>query len=108
MGLPWQERTHEAFWRQLLRWLVSDVPGPVVVSLSNPMLFDDGRLQLKAEVRGKDYLPAPEARVEAHISGPQGIDSMVTLSPEANTAGGFHAEWTAAKPGLYQAEVVAK
>ena len=108
MGLPWQDRTHEAFWQQLLRWLASDVPGPVVSSVVNPMLFDDGRVQLKAEVRGRDYLPAPEARVEAHISGPQGFASVVDFSPGPSSAGVFQADWTAEQTGLYEAEVVAK
>ncbi len=65
------DTTHKMFWQQLLRWLASDTPGRVVASVPSQMLFDDGKVRLSAEVRDKDYLPATEARVEAHIIGPQ-------------------------------------
>jgi uncharacterized membrane protein len=108
MNLPLEDVSHEAFWRQLLRWLVSDTPGRVVASVPSPMLFDDGRIQLSAEVRDKDYLPASDARVEAHILGPEGIAASVELAPDPNTPGVFQCEWTAEKPGSYRTEVVAK
>ena len=108
MNLPLDDLSHEAFWRQLLRWLVSDTPGRVVASIPSPMLFDDGRIQLSAEVRDKDYLPASDTRVEAHILGPQGTAASVEFEPEPNTPGVFQAEWTAEKPGSYHTEVVAK
>ena len=33
--MPLEDMTHENLWRQLLRWLVSGVPGPVTVSVSS-------------------------------------------------------------------------
>jgi uncharacterized membrane protein len=108
MSLPLDDLSHEAFWRQLLRWLVADTPGRVVASVPSPMLFDEARIRLSAEVRDKDYLPAPDARVEAHVLGPQGIAASVELEPDPNTPGIFQAEWTAERPGSYRAEIVAK
>ena len=29
-----EDMTHETLWRQLLRWLASDVPGPVEIAVS--------------------------------------------------------------------------
>ena len=108
MTLPLEDLSHEAFWRQLLRWLVADTPGRVVASVPSQMLFDDGRIQLSAEVRDKDYLPASDTHVEAHILGPQGIATSMELAENPNTPGIFQAEWTAEKPGSYHTEVVAK
>jgi hypothetical protein len=71
------------------------------------MLFDDGRAQISADVRDKDYAPAADAQVQAHITGPDGVASNVQLSPDPNTPGVFHADWTAEKPGSYSAEVTA-
>ena len=70
MSQPLGDTTHDMFWQQLLRWLVSDTPGHVVASVPRQMLFDDGRVQLSADVRDKDYQPAADAHVEAHILGP--------------------------------------
>lgn len=107
MSQPLEDQTHEQFWQQLLRWLVTDTPGRVVASVPNQMLFDDGRIQLNAEVRDKTYLPAGDARVEAHILGPAGIAAQVEMAPDPNTPGAFHADWTADKPGSYLTEIVA-
>ena len=101
MNLPVGDRTHKDFWQQLLRWLVADTPGPVVASVPNSVLYDDGRVQISAEVRDKNYQPLPDAQVEAHILGPGGVAAAVPLTPDPNTPGVFQAEWTADKPGSY-------
>src|SRR5712692_2370520 len=107
MSQPLEDQTHEEFWQQLLRWLVTDTPGRVVASVPNQMLFDDGHVQFAAEVRDKTYLPAADARVEAHILGPAGVAAQVEMAPDPSTPGAFHAEWTADKAGSYLTEVVA-
>ena len=39
---PLEDMTHEMFWRQLLRWLVSDTPTRVVASTPKQVLSDEG------------------------------------------------------------------
>jgi hypothetical protein len=107
MTLPLGDHAHDAFWQQLLRWLVADTPGHVVASLPSQMLFDDGRIKLSAEVRDKDFTPAPDALVQAHISGPGGTSAALDLAPDPNTPGVFQAEWTAGLPGSYSVLVTA-
>jgi hypothetical protein len=72
------------------------------------MLFDDGRVRITADVRGKDYAPAPDARVQASILGSDGVTTQVEMSPDPDTPGIFHADWNAEKPGSYMAEITAK
>src|ERR1019366_6866468 len=107
MSQPLEDRTHEQFWQQLLRWLVTDTPDRVVASVPSQMLFDDGRVQFSADVRDKNYLPAGDAHVEAHILGPGGTAAQIDMTPDPNTPGTFHADWTADKPGSYLTEVTA-
>ena len=107
MSQPLGDPAHDLFWQQLLRWLVLDSPGPVVVTASTQTLMDDGHIQLSASVRDKEYMPAPDAQVTAHFIGPDGISAMVDMTPAANNPGVFHADWTAEKPGSYLAEVTA-
>ena len=62
------------------------------------MLFDDGRVQLSADVRDKDYQPAADAHVEAHILGPAASAATVDMTPVPDAPGTFQAEWTADSP----------
>jgi uncharacterized membrane protein len=107
MSQPLEDQTHEQFWQQLLRWLVTDTPDRVVASVPSQMLFDDGRVQFSADVRDKNYLPAADAHVEAHILGPGGTAAQIDMTPDPNAPGTFHADWTADRPGSYLTEVTA-
>ncbi len=106
MHQPLEDRSHEMFWTQLLRWLVSDTPGHVVSSTPRQLLADEGRVRLTAEVRDKSYLPSPDYRVEARILGPEGVADLIELQPDPQTPGIYSAEWNAERPGSYVTEFV--
>jgi hypothetical protein len=108
MSQPLGDTTHDMFWQQLLRWLVSDTPGRVVASVPNQMMFDDGNVRLSADVRDTDYSRATDARVQARVIVPDGATVMVDMTPVADKPGTFQADWTAEKPGSYIAEVIAQ
>jgi len=108
MALPSGDHTHDAFWQQLLRWLVADTPGRIVASVSNPISFDEGGVKISAEVRNQDFTPAADALVQAHISGPGGLSATLDMVPDPNTPGRFQAEWNADRPALYSVLVTAK
>ncbi len=40
--------SHDLFWQQLLRWLVAESPGPVVASMPERLLMDEGQARLTA------------------------------------------------------------
>jgi len=107
MSQPLEDQTHEEFWQQLLRWLVTDTPGRVVASVPSQMLFDDGHVQFTADVRDKGYQPAADAHVQAHVLGPGGTAAQIEMTPDPSTPGIFHAEWNAEKTGSYLTEVTA-
>ena len=108
MQQPVGDSSQEAFWRQFLRWVVAATPTPVIASTPNPNLTDDGKIQLRAEVRDKNYLPAADAAVEAHIISPNGSADSVALRPEPLTQGVYSAEWNAPEPGSYAVEITGR
>jgi hypothetical protein len=122
MNLPVQDMAFTLFWQQLLRWLVTGSPGHVTASVPNQVMLDDGRVALSAEVRGDDYQPVADARVEAHIIGPSGVSANVDMAiigpsgvsanvdmaPVPDAPGSFQAEWAADQAGSYLTEVVAR
>jgi len=107
MSQPLGDPAHDLFWQQLLRWLVLDSPGQVVVTAPAQTLMDDGQIQLTANVRDQDYIPVTDAKVSAHLIGPDGLSAVVDMTPAADSPGVFRANWTAEKPGSYLAEVTA-
>ncbi|MBL8233858.1 MAG: VWA domain-containing protein [Bryobacterales bacterium] len=105
---PVADKSHEMFWQQLLRWLVQDTPGRVIALTPKPVLADETKLVLRADVRDKNYLPAADAKVTANVIGPGGAAEQLELSPDPLTPGAYVVEWRAEKTGAYVAEVLAK
>ena len=108
MSSPLGDTAHDLFWQQLLRWLVSDTPGHVTASVPAQMLLDNGAVTLTADVRDREFNPAPDAKVEAHILGPSGVSALVEMSPVPDNPGQFQAAWSAPKTGAYLTEVTAR
>jgi uncharacterized membrane protein len=104
------DTAHDLFWQQMLRWVVGETPGRVVAGTSasetGSTLTDDGKIRLTASVRGMDYLPAADAKVEAHVIGPEGLSTTVEMVPVGDVPGNFVADWTAEKSGSYLAEMM--
>jgi hypothetical protein len=107
MSQPLEDQTHEQFWQQLLRWMVTDTPDRVVASVPSQMLFDDGRVKFSADVRDKSYLPAADAHVVAHVLGPGGSAAQIEMTPDPNVPGTYHADWNADQAGSFLTEVTA-
>jgi hypothetical protein len=102
---PLSDMTHETFWQQLLRWLVSGASGEVSGSTPVPVLEDESQVLLRAEVRDKAFRPVADARVAARILGPAGLAETVELRPVADQPGVYEAEWSAPEAGGYSAEI---
>jgi hypothetical protein len=95
------------FYQQLLRWLVSDTPRKVTTSTPKPLISDDSHVTLRAEVRDRTYLPASDAKTEAHILGPDGLAEGIEMRPDPIESGVYTADWTTPKAGSYLVEVMA-
>ncbi|MGH9659494.1 MAG: glutamine amidotransferase, partial [Bryobacteraceae bacterium] len=104
----YKDKSHEMFWQQLLRWLVAESPGQVAATTPQPVLADEQRVQLRAEVRDKEYRPMANVRVEARIVGPGGAADTVEMTPLPLEEGVYVAEWAAEAPGSYVAEIQVK
>ncbi|HSP68019.1 MAG TPA: hypothetical protein VLN48_09845 [Bryobacteraceae bacterium] len=105
---PVADMSHEMFYRQLLRWVVSDTPRHITGSTPKTLLADESRITLRADVRDKTYLPASDANVEAHITGDGISEQVVNMTPAPLEQGIYSADWTVPQGGSYIVEVVAK
>ncbi len=107
MWLPHEDRTQETFWQQLLRYLVTDTPGPVTVTTPRQVLSDETRVPLRVEVRDKEYKPVADAKVQARILQPDGTSATIELAPQPLEEGIYTGDFSAEAPGSYVAEIIA-
>ena len=107
MWLPHEDHSQETFWQQLLRYLVTDTPGPVTASTPRQVLSDESRVPLRVEVRDKEYKPVTDAQVQARILQPGGGTAIADLAPQPLEEGVYTGEFAAAAPGSYVAEIIA-
>ncbi len=107
MSLPLGDPTHSVFWHQVLHWLVADTRGQLSAQVSAGILQDDGHVQLLADVRDKNYLPATDAVVNVHIIGPDRLQADVSLRAVPGIPGRYQTDWTAPAVGTYVADMTA-
>lgn len=91
--IPVEDQRHETFWRQLLRWLVSDVPtradlGPVAEGA-----VDEG-VPLRVVISDSAYVRSNGATVTAEVVSPGGERSTLPF------------EWATDRDGEYTALLV--
>jgi len=107
MQQPVGDTSQQTVWRQMVRWLSADTPAQVVASVSQRLLEDDGHLQLRANVRDANYVPACNVDVEARIVAPDGSTETMPLKADNQHSGMYLADWDAPKDGSYIAEITA-
>ena len=107
MSLPLGDPAHSVFWHQLLHWLVADTRGQLSAQVSASAVQDDGHLQLLADVRDRNYLPATDAVVNAHVIGPDRLQAQVPLRLVPGQPGRYQSDWTAPAAGMYVADISA-
>ncbi|HYD51383.1 MAG TPA: hypothetical protein VEA99_02100 [Gemmatimonadaceae bacterium] len=103
-----EDESHETFWRQLLRWLVSETPGRVATTLSADRVGPREAVTVRADVRDARYLGVNDARVLARVVAPSGVERMVPLSWTVERDGEYSGSFTADEPGRYAVHVAAR
>jgi uncharacterized membrane protein len=105
--VPLEDMTHENLWRQLLRWLISGVPGPVSVSLSPERAAPGSPVTVIATVTDETYLKVNDARVVAHVKDPSGEERTVPLEWAVGKDGEYRASFSTREKGRHEVRVEA-
>lgn len=104
--MPLEDQTHENYWRQMLRWLVDDVPDTVDVHTVSDRVEPGETVTLVAEVVDPAFIELNDATVAAFVSGPGGTEEIpVEWSGERN--GEYRASFTPKNEGVYSVRVEA-
>jgi uncharacterized membrane protein len=89
-------------WRQMVRWMMSDVPKPIQMKLKD----DSGPSKtscLLVDVSGTDFKPIDNAQVSIAITTPSGKSSVAQAEASATTAGQYESTVVADEEGVYTA-----
>ena len=103
--IPLEDQTHELFWRQILRWLVQEVPDPLQVSAASTRVAPAQPVELIARVVSEEYLPVNDAQVTARITDPFGAEQVLPLTWNLERDGEYRGSFLPAADGPYEVEV---
>ncbi len=103
--VPLDDRTFETFWRQLLRWLASDVPTTTTVHAVADLVNTRSPVELRAEVLDSAYARVNDAQVVAHVVAPSGARRDVPLEWIVDRDGEYRATFTPDEPGLHTVQL---
>ncbi len=106
-SIPLEDMTHENIWRQLLRWLVDGVPGPVEVHTTVERVEAGEPVTVLADVVDDTFLEINDAQVTAKVTTPNGgaIDVPMQWTGERN--GQYRGTFVTTDEGMYAARVEA-
>jgi uncharacterized membrane protein len=106
-AIPLDDQTHEGLWRQMLRWLVSDVPGQVRVTPSEDRVSPGRTVDLRVEVRDEAFVRLNDARVVAVVTDPAGSERDLPAEWSVERDGEYRARFATEAPGFYAVRVEA-
>ncbi|MEX0912172.1 MAG: hypothetical protein WD031_01995, partial [Gemmatimonadota bacterium] len=100
--IPLEDQTHETFWRQILRWLVNEVPTQLSVSASAEPAPIHHPVELHAELRDSAFQRINDAVVSAAIEAPDGSETELPLRWSSSRDGEYLASFLPAAGGIHR------
>jgi len=104
-SMPLEDLTHENYWRQMLRWLVDDVPDTVDAHAVADRVEPGETVTLIADVVDPAFLELNDAKVEAFVTAPTGDVETLPLQWSGERDGEYRASFKAKSEGVYSARV---
>lgn len=111
--MPLHDRTHELFWRRLLRWLARDVPSRLSVRAIPVNAAPGQSVRLQASVRDEQWREVNDARPVARVTTPLGdiVERLLSGSDGGHDHGDqkaariFSSRYIARDSGLYEVHI---
>lgn len=100
-----EDMTFESFWRQLLRWLVNDVPSRVMVAAATDQASPGDPVELNAVISDRTFLKVNNAEAVARVTSPSGNVSEMPLEWSVTRDGEYTAAFTPSEKGVYRIDV---
>jgi uncharacterized membrane protein len=96
----------DKFWRQLFRWLVTDVPEKISIQAAQKSDQTNQPVELQVCVRDKDFQLLDNVSVVIEVNDPQKQKIKLTAEPEPEKSGIFKAVYVPRLSGGYMAKAI--
>jgi uncharacterized membrane protein len=106
-SVPLEDQTHENFWRQLVRYLVDGVPGPVEASTVEEQIEPGEAVTIEADVNDRAFVEVNDAGVIGRVTRPDGSVLEVPMPWTGERDGQYRGTFVSTVPGTYQIDVEA-
>ncbi len=102
MELEHTNNFYELFWKQMLRWLVGDVPDQVSIAAVKSSYSPDESIVVQAEANDASFMPVNNAQVTAQIKAPSGQMNSLQFAWDVDRDGHYSAPFKAEEEGIYE------
>lgn len=101
-----EDQSHEAFWQQMLRWLVDGVPEAITVTTDQERVEPGEAVRLVASISDSTFIDINDATVTARVTSPSGVVAEVPMEWTVETDGEYAAEYRPSELGDYEIELI--
>ena len=106
--VPLEDQSHEAYWKQMLRWLVDGVPDAIVAATAQEQVEPGEAVRLVATIQDSTFLAVNDGAVTATVTSPSGIVEVVPMEWTVEEDGEYAAELRPTEMGDYEIDVTAE
>src|SRR5205085_9725686 len=107
MRMDSKHNSHETFWRQMLRYLVSSTPRQTEIGTEKEVYALDDTINIVADTRDKKFNPVADARAVARVTKPSGAVVDVPLKfTTLNSVNTYVGEFKADELGQHRIELI--
>ncbi len=103
-----EDTSHETFWRQMLRQLVSGAHGPVSATLSSGLVAPGATVTIRADVSDETFIRVNDALVSAFIRKPNGESQELALRWTVDKDGEYSGEFRPDERGVHEVRITAR
>ncbi|HUP53194.1 MAG TPA: hypothetical protein VM198_12005 [Longimicrobiales bacterium] len=100
-----EDQSHEALWKQMLRWLVDGVPDAVAAATDQEQVEPGEMVRLVANVQDSTFIAVNDAQVTARVTSPSGLVEDLALEWTVEEDGEYAVEFRPAELGDYEIAV---
>ncbi len=103
--VPLEDQSHETFWRQMLRWIVAEVPDPVEASAERLSVEAGEPATVTATVADAGFVEVNGAAVTARITTPAGEVQELPMEWSVEEDGQYAAMFVPESDGIFEVAV---
>ena len=107
MRMDSKNNAHETFWRQMLRYVVSNSPNQIEIGAEKDVYSMDDTVNIVADIRDKKFIPVSDAHATARVTKPSGLIVDVPLKfTTLNNVNTYAGEFKADELGEHKIELI--